>query len=182
MSHATVRVAPIVAALNAKAAQRRHLLSVFCASLLLIGAGGGCSHVALQPGTPPPWSGRLGLQINSEPPESFSASFELSGHAEAGMLQFFSPLGTLLATLRWQPGQANLASTQGTQTYASLDELAAAYSGGALPIAALFDWLDGHARQVEGWQVDLSRWTDGQLRAQRLAPLPAVHLRIVLDR
>ncbi|WP_423460237.1 hypothetical protein [Ottowia sp. VDI28] len=37
------------------------------------------------------WSGRLGLRVASEPPQSFSAGFSLNGNAQAGELSLTSP-------------------------------------------------------------------------------------------
>ena len=46
-----------------------------------------------------PWSGRLSLQVDSEPPQGFHAGFELLGNAQTGELRLFSPLGSALAKL-----------------------------------------------------------------------------------
>ncbi len=54
-------------------------------------------------------------------------------------------------------------------------------TGSDIPVAALFDWLQGKATTVSGWQTDLSRIADGRLRAERYSPPPEASLRIVLD-
>ncbi len=54
------------------------------------------------------WSGRLGLQVHSEPPHNLHASFELQGSAQQGELTMLSPVGSILARLSWTPGQATL--------------------------------------------------------------------------
>jgi outer membrane lipoprotein LolB len=51
------------------------------------------------------WSGRLALRLDSTPPQSFSAGFDLRGSPQAGELQLNSPLGTTLASVRWSPQQ-----------------------------------------------------------------------------
>lgn len=131
---------------------------------------------------PNQWSGRLGLTVVSDPPQSFSAGFALRGDPQAGELTLTSPLGNTLAVMQWQPGEALLRQGEQTQHFDSLDALAQQATGTPLPVAALFGWLRGQPQSVPGWQVDLSRVPDGRLFAQRLAPPPAAELRLVLDR
>ena len=128
------------------------------------------------------WAGRLGLLVDSEPPQSYSAGFTLQGSAEQGELRLASPLGNVLAVMQWQPGQALLRQGDETRAYASLDELASAATGTPLPVRALFSWLKGTPYTAEGWDADLSRLNDGRLFARRLAPLPTAQLRVVLER
>jgi outer membrane lipoprotein LolB len=120
--------------------------------------------------------------VDSEPPQSYSAGFTLAGTAQTGQLSLSSPLGSTLAVMQWQPGQALLRQGEQTRRYASLDELAAAVTGTPLPLAALFDWLHGTPQTAEGWQADLSRLPEGRLTARRLLPPPAAELRLVLER
>jgi outer membrane lipoprotein LolB len=92
--------------MNAMRMPRRNLLlGGTGAALLLMG----CAPLR-PPGPRPPdlWSGRLSLSVRSEPAQSFSAGFELSGRPEAGELLLSTPLGTTLAQARWSPGQALL--------------------------------------------------------------------------
>ncbi|MEI7784904.1 MAG: lipoprotein insertase outer membrane protein LolB [Betaproteobacteria bacterium] len=128
------------------------------------------------------WSGRLSLLVRSEPPQSFSASFELSGSADQGQLLLNSPLGTAVASARWNAAEAVLHSGQGARLYRSMDELLAQATGAALPLPALFDWLAGLDTPVSGWSTDLSAMAEGRLVARRQAPAPMVELRIALDR
>ena len=128
------------------------------------------------------WSGRLALTVHSEPPQSYSASFELQGHADAGELALASPLGSTLAVMRWQPGLAVLVSGDEQRRFDSLEALASEVTGTPIPVRALFDWLSGRPTPVEGWQPDLSRLPEGRLTAQRTHPLPTAELRLVLER
>lgn len=128
------------------------------------------------------WSGRLGLTLESEPPQSYSAGFTLTGNARAGELSLSSPLGSTLAVMHWQPGQALLRQGDQISSFGSVDELAASVTGTPLPVRALFGWLNGEPQAVEGWHADLSRLSDGRLTARRLMPLPTAELRVVLDR
>ncbi|GAB2596568.1 lipoprotein insertase outer membrane protein LolB [Ramlibacter solisilvae] len=129
-----------------------------------------------------PWSGRLALQVQDRPSESFSAGFELKGSALAGELQLFSPIGGTLAVLDWQPGRARLQANSRTREFASVDALMTELSGAAIPVRALFDWLRGIATPVAGWQADLSQLAHGRIAAKRLDPLPEADLRVVLER
>lgn len=130
------------------------------------------------------WSGRLALQVEDAPSQSFYASFELSGNASTGSLTLLTPIGSTVALLQWSPGNASL--QQGAkvqpQRFASLDELAARATGTPIPVAALFDWLSGTSSPVPGWTADLSAQADGRIVATRQQPLPVATLRVVLDR
>jgi outer membrane lipoprotein LolB len=128
------------------------------------------------------WTGRISLQVQSEPVQSFSASFELKGKAERGELSLISPLGNVLGVLRWSPGEAVLDSGNGkVQRFASVDELMAQATGAAVPLDALFAWLQGDNAAASGWSADLSRYKDGRISAKRALPVPQADLRVVLD-
>lgn len=153
---------------------------------------GGCAQAPVAPSAPAApgatqeaasrWSGRLGLQVDSDKPQSFSAGFELKGSAQAGELVLVSPLGSTLAVLSWSPGSATLQSEGATRSFPSLEALAQHATGTAIPIPALFDWLAGRDTPVPGWRPDLSQVAVGRLAAKRFEPQPAANLRIVLDR
>lgn len=132
--------------------------------------------------TPAFWSGRLALQIQSTPPQSWSASFELQGSADQGELSLFSPIGSTLARLSWTPLSALLEQGQDQTTDRSLDLLSQRLTGTQLPIQALFEWLNGRESNSSGWEADLSAQAQGRLTAKRSWPEPQAILRIVLDR
>lgn len=128
-------------------------------------------------------SGRLALSVQDQPSQSFSAGFELKGRPEAGELTLFNPIGGTLAVLRWQPGSAVLVPQGGQpQQFPSVESMVQRATGAAVPVTALFDWLDGKSTDVPGWDVDLSSIGDGRLRARRHDPAPEADLRVVLDR
>lgn len=150
---------------------------------------------ATAPSTAPLLSGRLSVRVDGQPDKSVSAGFELSGNAERGSLLLTGPLGTSAAQATWQPGEAVLRSGGNTQRHADLDSLGQAALGEALPLAALFDWLQGRAWagapaqprtdggtgfEQLGWRIDLARWGDGLLDAVRLRP-PVVSVRARVD-
>ncbi len=127
------------------------------------------------------WSGRLAITVLEETPQHFSAAFELAGAAEAGEIRLISPLGQLIGLARWSAQGAELMRGNERQIYPNMHELTLALTGTALPLTPLFQWLRGHPVELEGWQADLSRLTDGRLSARRVHPLPPVQLRIVLQ-
>ncbi len=145
----------------------------------------------LPPSTPDTlfWSGRMALNIDSKPPQSISAGFELKSQQQSGELQLLSPLGSTLAKLQWAPGQASL--EQGGQFWqdSSLDALLIRLTGTALPLAALIDWLQARPTQVEGWRADLSQISSGKLWVQSTpasaatstAAMPQVTLRLIVE-
>ena len=127
------------------------------------------------------WSGRLGLQVQSEPPQNLHASFELQGSAQQGELTLLSPVGSILARLSWTPRQATLERGAERWTQASVEQLAQQLVQTPFPIQALFDWIEGRAGTHAGWEADLSARDQGRITARRTAPAPSAVLRIVLD-
>lgn len=127
------------------------------------------------------WSGRLALTVYSEPLQSYSAGFELSGSPASGELQLTSPLGNVLALARWSPSGAEWRQGDQITRRASLDQLAAELGSAPLPFAALFGWLQGQPQAADGWTVDLSRQPEGRIVAQRLQPPPKAELRLVFQ-
>ena len=160
--------------------QRRAWLSVCGLGLLALT---GCATPRPKPtDTESFWSGRLALQLQSTPPQNWSASFELQGSAEQGQMTLLSPIGTTLARLSWTPQAALLEQGQDKTESSNLQSLSQRLTGTDLPIAALFEWLAGKAADAPGWQVDLSGHPEGRLTARRNTPAPEAVLRILLDR
>lgn len=157
---------------------RRTLLAVLAGGALLVGCAAPRPHAQQGEAF---WSGRLALIVESDPPQSYSAGFDLRGSPTAGELQLTSPLGNTLARVVWRPGQAELHQGERITQRESLDQLTTEFGGTALPVAALFAWLQGEAREADGWQADLSRQPQGRVNARRNLPLPAAELRIVFQ-
>ena len=128
------------------------------------------------------WSGRISLQVQSDPSQAFFAGFELKGKPETGELTFVSPIGSILGVMRWSPDGALMTSNGATQRFESIDALVMKITGAALPVNALFDWLKGENSSLNGWSADLSQQKNGRITAKRLNPLPQAELRIVLDK
>jgi outer membrane lipoprotein LolB len=129
----------------------------------------------------PEWQGRISVQVQGDNPSSMSASFLLRGDAKSGELDLYSPLGTTLGALQWTPQLVQLSDGGKHQYFNSLAELTEKATGAALPIDAIFGWLQGRDAQVSGWLADLSGVSQGSLSARRTAPAPEVTLRIKLD-
>ena len=127
-------------------------------------------------------TGRLSLQVQQEAtPQSFIVAFELTGDAHNGSLRLFGPLGSIMAIAQWSPTTATLQHTGRVRTFESLDALLEELTGAPLPSAALFDWLNGHNTEADGWKADLSQYPQGKIRAQRHQPQPAATLQMVLQ-
>ncbi|MEW6705062.1 MAG: outer membrane lipoprotein LolB [Pseudomonadota bacterium] len=145
-----------------------------------------------------PISGKLSVQVEAQPgspARSVSAAFDLRGGAERGEMQLTSPLGTVMARARWQPGEVLLKDAGGEKRFPDLPALADEVLGEPLPLAALFDWLRGRpwagapssplappAAGFEqlGWTVALERWSEGWIVARRsAAPAVTVRARLV---
>ena len=127
------------------------------------------------------WQGRISVQVLGDSPSSMSASFLLRGNAQNGELDLYSPLGTTLGALQWTPQQVLLNDGNKPQYFSSLAELTEKATGAALPINAIFGWLQGRHDAATGWQADLSAASQGSLFARRTSPAPEVTLRIKLD-
>lgn len=163
----------------------RTWLRAFCA-LMALWALVGCSSAPRADSsattTATEWSGRLALQVEDEPPQTYSAGFELQGDETAGELRLYSPLGSTLARLYWSAGLARLEQGQTIRESNSLDTLLRELTGQPLPIYAMFDWLQGKPAAAEGWQADLHAVAEGRITATRIQPLPRATLRIALSR
>ena len=140
------------------------------------------------------WQGRLALRVAPDGPlaqgesgaqpqaQSFSAGFELTGNAQTGSLLLFSPLGTTVAELNWTAQTATLRANGETRPFGSLAELLKEATGTEIPVASLFAWLAGDNAATPGWLADLSQHALGRVVARRSAPLPAVELRLVIEK
>ena len=118
-----------------------------------------------------------------------AASFELFGGPQAGQLELTTPLGSLVARATWAPGLVTLQTPQEERRFETLDELTRELLGEAVPVAALFDWLQArpwpaapHTRTATGfeqlgWRIEPKL---PALVATRLAE-PVVTLRARLD-
>ncbi len=125
------------------------------------------------------WQGRLSLNEDGPPAQSFSASFELRGQESEGSLVLYTALGTTLARIQWSAASSSLQTVGEPQIFDSLGTLVRHLTGTDLPITTLFSWLKGEQAVAQGWEADLSALANGRLRAQRM--LPHADLRVILE-
>lgn len=179
----------------AAAGSRRWALSACAATVLALAACATPPRPDVTAGGAAPLSGRLLVRIDSQPPRSVSAQFELTGTPAEGTLVLSGPLGATAAQARWARGEAVLKSGGKETRYPDLDSLAEEALGERIPIAALFDWLRGRpwsgaastprrdgapGFEQLGWRINLARAAEGSIDAER-AGAPAVLVRARLD-
>jgi len=129
------------------------------------------------------FAGHLSLKLQAfegKSAEGGSFHFDLQGLATAGVLDISTPLGTMVASVRWSPENASLLTPDGQQVYASMDALLTQTIGEPLPISTIMQWLKGQpdpslpSTWVEstqfdqaGWRVDTAELSSGVLHANR---------------
>jgi outer membrane lipoprotein LolB len=130
------------------------------------------------------WHGRLSLRVLSDPAQAqaFSAEFELTGSPLEGELIFYTPLGSTAATLSWSAQAAVMRANGEVRSFESLDALIKQAIGTELPVSALFSWVTGETREANGWNVDLSDYARGRIKAKRTEPPPVAELSLILEK
>ena len=141
-------------------------------------------------------SGRLSVQVAGNAGGKASGgngAFELTGQPAAGQLELSTPLGSLVARAVWRDGDVRLQTPEDERRYEDLDALTREMLGEAIPVAALFDWLQGRpwaqaantpvsgGFEQLGWQIDLSHFPEGLIVATRRAD-PLVTLKARIDK
>ncbi len=160
------------------------LAALLLTSLLLASCA---APPTIAPSSDPAWSGKLSIRIERDPPEQTSAAFTLTGSANAGRLELFTPLGGKAAQLEWGANFATISDGKIGRNFPDVQTALREVSGADIPVASLFDWLQGKQEKehdiAQGWEVDLSQLAQsGYLVATRAAPLPRIKLRVVLER
>jgi outer membrane lipoprotein LolB len=121
----------------------------------------------------------MALHIDGNPVQRWHAGFSLRGNAEQGALDVLSPLGNIMAQARWNASGARVQRAKATEHYADTASMTRDITGAALPLPALFAWLEGRDPALPGWT--LTRPSARLIVAQRQDPKPEVNLRIVLN-
>jgi outer membrane lipoprotein LolB len=127
------------------------------------------------------WQGRIGVKVASNPPQAFSAQFELSGTSEEGKFSLSTALGTSLARMHWDAAGASLRTSQESKQFASADEMLQHSLGAAPPLIALFAWLAGQDAAAPGWDVQLQDIAAGRIHARQTKATPSVAISIVFE-
>jgi outer membrane lipoprotein LolB len=133
------------------------------------------------PSTAPFKAGRFALVIDTEPPQSFLSTFDLTGGWPEGVLTIYNPLGLQLARVEWTAQTARLSQGQQVRQFENLEQLIFQTTGTHLPAMALVDWLSGKPTPAEGWRVDVSEWHLNRLVLERVQPAPRTVLRIAFE-
>ncbi|MBH9551320.1 lipoprotein insertase outer membrane protein LolB [Inhella gelatinilytica] len=131
----------------------RHALALLTVGLALVLTG--CVTTPPPP-TPGTWSGKLAYQMEASPTQraqAGSALFEWQGSTEQGQLSLTSPLGTTLASARWDASGVWLDDGHGPRPFVTLEELGQALGdalqGPPLPLRPLLHWL--RREPAPGW-------------------------------
>lgn len=128
------------------------------------------------------WQGRLSLKVLQEPPEQFSANFEINGRPEQGELVLYSPIGTTLAVAHWSPDSAELLQGQKVQTFVSVQAMTQQLTGNSLPLPELLAWLDQDGAALPGWDLKSENTPNSRrVFAKRTSPRPMLELTLVID-
>lgn len=132
--------------------------------------------------------GQMGIKLGawqSEPARGMSFGFFFQGQVERGNLSLMTPLGSQVAQVEWTPTSATLRriGPGGGEDIrrGSIEELAEAALGEALPLQTLVHWMQGrpdpslpHHPQPEagtfeqrGWLIDTRERAQGRTLATR---------------
>lgn len=145
--------------------------------------------------------GQMSIKLAAHADQSakgLSLGFFFSGNTDVGQLDLMTLMGSQIAQVSWQPGEAWLTNEKGRQRYDNLDELSIAALGENLPLRSLVQWMQGqpdldlpslpgpqaNTFLQEGWLIDTSELPEKKLHATRSASPTqrGVQLKIYLDR
>lgn len=145
--------------------------------------------------------GQMSIKLSAfadQPAKGLSLGFFFAGNTNTGQLDLMTLMGSQMAQVNWQPGQAWLINDKGRARYDNLDSLSEAALGEPLPLRQLVHWLQGRPDPElpsapgpdadtfiqQGWLIDARELPYKRLNARREAsPLHrGVQLKIYLDR
>ncbi|MBI2732522.1 MAG: hypothetical protein HYX44_04185 [Aquabacterium sp.] len=145
--------------------------------------------------------GQMSVKLSAfadQPAKGLSLGFFFSGNTDTGQLDLMTLMGSQMAQVNWQPGEAWLINDKGRSRYDNLDDLSQAALGEPLPLRQLVHWMQGHPDPElpsapgaeadtftqQGWWIDARELPTKKLNARREAtPLQrGVQLKIYLDR
>lgn len=145
--------------------------------------------------------GQMSVKLSAfadQPAKGLSLGFFFSGNTETGQLDLMTLMGSQMAQVNWQPGEAWLVNDKGRARYDNLDSLSEAALGEPLPLRQLVHWMQGHPDPElpstpgpeadtfiqQGWLIDARELPFKKLNARRDAtPVQrGVQLKIYLDR
>ncbi len=145
--------------------------------------------------------GQMSIKLSAfadQPAKGLSLGFFFSGNSDAGQLDLMTLMGSQMAQVNWQPGEAWLVKDKGRERYDNIDRLSEAALGEPLPLQQLVHWMQGHPDPElpsapgpeadtfiqQGWLIDAHELPFKRLNARReVTPLQrGVQLKIYLDR
>lgn len=145
--------------------------------------------------------GQMSIKLSAfadQPAKGLSLGFFFSGNTDTGQLDLMTLMGSQVAQVNWQPGEAWLINEKGRMHYDNLGDLSEAALGEALPLRQLLHWMQGHPDPdlpsvsgleagtfvQQGWLIDARDLPIKKLNARREAtPLQrGAQLKIYLDR
>ena len=109
------------------------------------------------------------------------ASNAMEGTARRASLTLNSPLGTRLARMQWDATSATLEVGDQKRSFESVDAMSTHTLGSALPMQALFAWLQGRPETAPGWEIQTLDMLQGRIRARSVDRTPAVQIDLVLE-
>ncbi len=146
----------------------------------------------------------VNLQPAGAAPYAAQGGFAWRDDGRLLRLDLVSPLGSILARIRVEPGQSVLERADGSRDSAPTpDELLALVWGHPMPVSGLRYWLRGEAApglvvdaqrdardrlsslRQDGWEVSLSAYDDqgpGRVRLSRLDEQGQWRLQLIVDR
>lgn len=126
--------------------------------------------------------GRMGIKVQGQPDNSWSAGFQLTGSADAGQMRLVSPIGTTLALARWAPQEASIERGQTIQRYSDASAMVRELLGADFQMTQLWAWLERKPLRVPGWDLQTTLRPDQSqlLVAHKAQPEPAITLRVIL--
>lgn len=178
-------------------------LAVSLSTLALLSA---CATTALAPADRA-YTGRFSATTQlGEQRENVSGRFSLEVRGQQQLLELASPLGTTVARIEVEPGNARATGVQMKEVQGpDADALTAQLLGWPLPVSGLADWIEGRPvpdrdarveREGErivllaqdGWMIQMPEYFATRARPRRLilerpatANTPSVVLRLIVD-
>jgi outer membrane lipoprotein LolB len=145
--------------------------------------------------------GQMSLKLAAfagQPAKGLSLGFFFSGNTDRGQLDLMTLMGSQMAQVNWQPGEAWLTNDKGKGRYDDIDALSQAALGEAVPLRQLVFWMQGMPDPdlpsrpgaepdtflQEGWLIDAHELPIKKLNARREATPQrrAVQIKVYLDR
>jgi len=138
--------------------------------------------------TPVELQGQMGIKLGAwqtEPARGMSFGFFFQGQVERGSLSLMTPLGSQVAQVEWTPTSAilrRIGPTGGEDLRkGSIEDLAEAALGEALPLQTLVHWMQGrpdpslphhptteaNTFEQRGWLIDTRERAQGRILATR---------------